>query len=362
LSYRPPGRKNAQNHCQKKALSRQEQVDYLAVRHFSSWPNGLFSRIAQNLRNKDIGADGFLESLWLDLKLDVGSGFDLVAEKIREVDLHGVDWDAKELPSTARDWIKKRIAEAKEFLKTRESWSTEDLVATYQEEHRKATLERQEEYRKTTLERIAAWDKKALYNAPEATKPDFSRWCQRSHWFLDQAIVLSLGKDPVAVNPTAVKELHHKALKELGQTTDFLSNYFDRMTHLKKAITAKHLTDPLTPDAFIKWAQASDLKLPGELTGRAGNKTSSELDVDYMQPRKLHVLYSLLLAAASKYDKKIKDYDPNKHVSTVPSQVSHELKQAGWPVGKKTIQTHLKAAAAWARGEKPSDADSVNEL
>jgi hypothetical protein len=116
-----------------KALSREEQVDYLAVRHFSSWPNGLFSRIAQNLRNKDIGADGFLESLWLDLKLDVGSGFDLVAEKIREVDLHGVDWDAKELPSTERDWIKKRIAEAKEFLKTRESWSTEDLVATYQE-------------------------------------------------------------------------------------------------------------------------------------------------------------------------------------------------------------------------------------
>jgi hypothetical protein len=336
--------------AKQKALSRKERLNYLGARHFSSWPDGLFSGVAQNLRNKDIGSDSFLQSLWSDIKFDLQFGFDPAAENIRQVDLHGVDWDAKELPSTARDWLKKRVAEAQEFLKTRASWSTEELVAAYREE-----------YRKAALERIAAWDKEALYNAPEATKPDFSRWRQRSHWYLHEAVVLSLGKDPDAVNPTAVKELHHKAIKEIGKTTDFLSNYFDRMKHLEKAIAAKHLKDPLTPNVFIKWAQAMDLELPSELTDRAKNKTSSELDADYMQPRKLHVLYSLLLAAASKYDKKIKDYDPNKHLSTVPSQVAYDLERAGWRVGKQTIQKHLKAAAAWARGEKPSDADSVNE-
>ena len=333
-----------------KALSREEQVDYLVARHFSGWPDGLFSLIARNPGNKDIGSDSFLQCVWSDIKFDLQWGFDLGAEKIREVDLHGVDWDADELPSKARDWLKKRVAEAQEFLKTRASWSTKKLAAAYREE-----------YRKATLERIAAWDKEALYNAPEATKPDFSRWRQRSHWFLEQAVVLSLGRDPDAVNPTAVKALRRKALEELGQTTDFLSKYFDRMKHLEKAIAAKHLKDPLTPNEFIKWAQARDLKLPSELTGRAGNKTNSEVDADYMHPRKLHVLYSLLIAIAAKHDKNIKDYDPNKHGSTVPSKVSHELELAGVGVGKKTIQTHLTAAAAWARGEKTTDAGPIND-
>jgi hypothetical protein len=324
-----------------KALSREEQVDYLAARHFSGWPDGLFSLIARNPGNKDIGSDSFLQCVWSDIKFDLQWGFDLGAEKIREVDLHGVDWDADELPSKARDWLKKRVAEAQEFLKTRASWSTKELAAAYREEHRKATLER-----------IAAWDNEAFYNAPEATKPDFSRWRQRSHWYLHEAVVLSLGKDPDAVNPTAVKELHHKALKEIGKTTDFLANYFDRMKHLEKAIAAKHLEDPLTPNAFIKWAQAMDLELPSELTDRAKNKTSSELDADYMHPRKLHVLYSLLLAMAIKHDKNIRDYDPAKHGSTVPNKVSHDLELAGWRVGKQTIQMHLKDAAAWARANQ----------
>ena len=155
-----------------KALSRKEQLNYLGARHFSSWPDGLFSGVARNLQNKGIRSDSFLQSLWSDIKCDLEFGFDPAAENIRQVDLHGVDWDAKELPSTARDWLKKRVAEAEEFLKTHESWSTEKLVAAYREEHRKATLER-----------IAAWDREALYNAPEATKPDFSRWRERSHWF-----------------------------------------------------------------------------------------------------------------------------------------------------------------------------------
>src|ERR1019366_4778231 len=49
-----------------KALSREEQVDYLVARHFSGWPDGLFSLIARNPENKDIGSDSFLESVWSD--------------------------------------------------------------------------------------------------------------------------------------------------------------------------------------------------------------------------------------------------------------------------------------------------------
>lgn len=100
-------------------------------------------------------------------------------------------------------------------------------------------------------------------DAPEflpEVKADFTHWGKMSYWSLEEAIALLLGQNPEFVNWDIVRDYI-----EWPHTSELSLNYAKLRVVVLRAFEMQEITDPITPDIFIAWAERKDIKIPEKL-------------------------------------------------------------------------------------------------
>ena len=111
-------------------------------------------------------------------------------------------------------------------------------------------------------------DKTRFFNKPSASA-DFEYWSKMSEWTLEEAIVLSFGKNPEIVT-----------WPRLESILSYVSPFVGKCLKLKELVvrakradqfTDKPIpipTDPILPYKFVSWVQANQLDFPNELASK----------------------------------------------------------------------------------------------
>lgn len=107
------------------------------------------------------------------------------------------------------------------------------------------------------LAKSAYDEERRFFNQPSASA-DIQHWTRMSIWKLDEAVALSLGKDPRRVNWDNVRSL--------VQISAFAAAYQARREIIFRAKSAGQLWDSTIPGVFIAWAERMNVALPSPLT------------------------------------------------------------------------------------------------
>lgn len=167
------------------------------------------------------------------------------------------DWRAIQIPPSLsnvghggipHDYRVKRLQEIEAFQAELKSKSVDELLALYQQERAK---EAQASQAKADRE-----ERQRFFNQPTA-KADFGHWSKAAHWTLDEAIALSLGKNPQVVTWDGVKAFAH--------ISPFAQRYAQIRDLAQRAKAWNQLYDPVLPGIFLAWARRSDIEVPQEL-------------------------------------------------------------------------------------------------
>lgn len=112
------------------------------------------------------------------------------------------------------------------------------------------------------LDKLAAAEKEKeeeerYFNQPCAVA-DYVHWSQCARWTLDEAVALSLARDPRLVSINGVT-MHAAA------GSPFAKEYLRRADLVKRAREAGELSEPTIPSWFLTWAKPRGLEYPKEL-------------------------------------------------------------------------------------------------
>jgi hypothetical protein len=141
-----------------------------------------------------------------------------------------------------------------------------------------------------------------LFSQPHADA-DFDHWSKAEHWTLDEAIALSFGKAPEAVN--------WKRIESFIQISHFAKQYQRRRDLAQRAAAWKKLYDPVLPLLFLKWAKDNEIDVPAGLVEKVEARKGSLVDwkKEFEQQKaayeELNALYDKF---RSQYDKHVADW------------------------------------------------------
>jgi hypothetical protein len=99
-------------------------------------------------------------------------------------------------------------------------------------------------------------EKQRFFNRPRADM-DVTHWSRMSCWSIDQAVALSLGKDP-----RVVKWL---LIKDFVRVSPFAAEFEARREIAISAIVMRQLRDPTIPALFLAWADRMQFPMPPKL-------------------------------------------------------------------------------------------------
>ena len=99
-------------------------------------------------------------------------------------------------------------------------------------------------------------EKQRFFNQTRADM-DVTHWSRMSCWTLDQAVALSLGKDPRVVKWLLVKDF--------VRVSPFATEFEARREIVISAIVMRQLRDPTIPAVFLAWAERMQFPIPGNL-------------------------------------------------------------------------------------------------
>lgn len=179
--------------------------------------------------------------------------------------------------------------------------------------------------------------------------PNYSFWTGRESWQVDEAVALSLGRDP--------KTISWSELQKLVSKSPFAAQYEQRRDDVLRAIEAKRegLHPFIDPAMFIKWAESRNLDLPAELR-------EPSVEEKYMKKRRDKVrsinrsfhhirrnaVYRLLLGLAQKHGLAL-PYEPGDK-SNAFTAIAHELPPE-FRVGEKTLRNLVREASQWGHAQ-----------
>jgi len=95
-----------------------------------------------------------------------------------------------------------------------------------------------------------------FYNRSNA-QADFEYWAKFPLWTLDEAVALTLGKDPRIITWSRVEEY--------TETSPFAARFDNLRRFVVRAKEAKRLPELVSPTNYIAWAKANHIALPPEL-------------------------------------------------------------------------------------------------
>lgn len=96
---------------------------------------------------------------------------------------------------------------------------------------------------------------------------NFQEWYRMPNWSIEEALALSLGKDPKIVNPDSLDNYsnYNHNFNSHHKSSTLYKDYKLRMETLIRFINAKKMSMHPTPLEFIAWAQENDFSIPEEL-------------------------------------------------------------------------------------------------
>jgi hypothetical protein len=187
-------------------------------------------------------------------------------------------------------------------------------------------------------------DEAEFFSLPTAVA-DFSRWNRKKHWHLEEAVALSLGKNPKIVNLETLTQLRR-------QMSPFVSKFWARMEALQHAISAGHILMPLARGAFIDWAVNEGFLLPPELNAtHRTDPSGEEAKDDEINPKTREVFYRFLIGMARKHYSFDPAYDPKQgDKSDVFAKMMRDL-GSDYHVDVKTLRTQMDRALEHQRAK-----------
>jgi hypothetical protein len=95
------------------------------------------------------------------------------------------------------------------------------------------------------------------FNRPD-TIADYIYWSQCAYWTLDEAVALSLGRDPKLISTNNV-------IPHSSGGSPFAQEYLRRTDLVRRAQEARQLLLRTPPNLFLTWAKLRELEYPKEL-------------------------------------------------------------------------------------------------
>lgn len=296
-------------------LPDEKEVDFLVSRRFPGW-NG-----ALELRLPTLSSDFTLPADADATLLDLIAEFDL-REDFREPKRGNGNLPR---PSTQelRDWIDSFIA----YRVSLETMDWHEFRAIYRAERKlweaEAALKRAEE------------DRYQFFNEPEASEK-LEDWYQMGSWSIEEAIALSMDKNP-----------HIVSSKTLGPRSgsSFVKLFRKRLDAANRAVAGGQLSEPTTPSAFVRWA-----KTKSTFSG-CFKYFSPEKEIEIREaktkidPREVTSLYKIIIGmAVNSYG-----FTPTESGllgSRLFRQLQIDFKKYNINLNADTIRTHLEKAIA----------------
>jgi len=100
----------------------------------------------------------------------------------------------------------------------------------------------------------------------EAAAADYHRWGRRPSWHPDEAVALTLGKDPSLVTWDLVESY-------VGSGHPCAEEYAELRENVRRAEAVGDLTFPVKPDRFLSWLKQNNIGYPPELEASLGTRT-----------------------------------------------------------------------------------------
>jgi hypothetical protein len=192
-------------------------------------------------------------------------------------------------------------------------------------------------------------DRNAFFNHP-SSQADFSYWILMPHWQPEEAVALSMGKEPRMVTEKTLKDNLSRRLNR----SVFAQEFFKRKTHIRRAQDIGDLGKHIDPTSFRNWTKRHNWNLHEgfEAALKSCEESRQPLILDKKIQGKtlntyLQIIYGL---AIIHYDQTIDLYSQEK--STAARRISEDLFGLGIEVDPKTVRKYLQDAQKHLRGGK----------
>jgi len=98
-----------------------------------------------------------------------------------------------------------------------------------------------------------------ISNKKKAQLPIFDEWAKKPYWHCaNEGIALSMGQDPTHVNPTKIK-------RNYDANAPGVVEFLKRLELWQRYETAENLESTATPEAFLRFAEATGMSCPKDL-------------------------------------------------------------------------------------------------
>lgn len=194
-----------------------------------------------------------------------------------------------------------------------------------------------------------AADRYRFFSEPEAVA-DFASWALLVPWTPEQAVALSLGKNPDVVNSETLAP-HIASLK----SSPFAANFRHRTRYLQAAVRRGDMKSEIYPNSLLRWAAKYNLEVDPGLISIASKTDfdADEMDLESENDPSPATWRTLVFGLLKAYYDFPDTYGLNPgERSPYAGRVLHDLGEVGVPLSDKPLRDALRAAAAWARDPK----------
>lgn len=179
------------------------------------------------------------------------SGWITYPSNRNELHFHELEGYFGQSPETSQ-----KIEEAQKYMAELAALPHEELMRIFHAEH---SMWQEEKARKAEEE-----ERELFFNRQESSA-DLKFWAKMAIWTLDEAVALSLGKDPAKVNMSSMSKSGERYVPVVWLQSEFPREYARRTALVQRAKVAGMLSDQITPEKFIRWAADVFDNLPDEL-------------------------------------------------------------------------------------------------
>jgi hypothetical protein len=180
----------------------------------------------------------------------------------------------------------------------------------------------------------------------KAAQPTLKFWANLSRWTLSEASALTLNRDPKQFIDPAVG-------KGFLDNDPNIDQYHYVQEHMKRAVQAGELTDPVQPGVYVAWAQKRDLDFPEVLAklvpaatqadnqntpAKPAKKAADKNQTALMRERNT-LLKLFFCAAVDGYG-----YDPKAERSPTAKEMESAFERLGIRISDDTIRKYLNEA------------------
>ena len=198
---------------------------------------------------------------------------------------------------------------------------------------------------KRQLEAVIYWNARENF-CGEASPPTLKFWANLSRWTLAEATALTIDRNPKKLIDPAVG----KGLLGDAPTID---QYKYVQEHIKRAVQAGELTDPVQPGIYVAWAKKRDLGFPEILAKmvpavtqadnqnmptKTTKKPKDKSHTALMRERNT-LLKLFFCAAVDGYG-----YDPKAERSPTAKEMESAFERLGIRISDDTIRKYLNEA------------------